>query len=419
MNVESTNGTPQNGSHLLGLCSEFPELGLQCVPVGRARDFMKVSRNVERYFAQQKIPISLKAKPGYTFNELLPELQSCSAVYNIEKVKIRNIALDQQQVEELFRCLHHCPKMVYLELSYIRNFQTTPFDVTFLNGECASEHTAQVGVLQASNVLDTLQFPSLLHLNMDSSGNRLGFPFVNIVTCLLGRCKSLTHLDLSWCWCGEQQSGQRNFFLNGLPKCTSLLSLKLTGNRIGDDNMESLAIALAQCPALTHLSLNANRITPLGTPSLARVLLQNQSLSYLDLGSNRIGDEGWEHLAHALGQSKTLTHLRLSDNEIGPAGAAHLAAVLWQCPLLAHLNLSWNEIDDSGTQRLAEVLPQCQSIAHLDLDHNWIATRGIESLVPVLGRCASLKCLILTRNAMHPVTKDRLLAVAGHVDIQI
>ena len=92
--------------------------------------------------------------------------------------------------------------------------------------------------------------------------------------------------------------------------------------------------------------------------------------------------------------------------------------MLWQCPLLAYLNLSQNEIDDSGTQRLAEVLPQCQSLAHLNLDHNWIATEGMKSLVPVLGKCASLECLILSRNAMDPITKDRLLAVAGHVDIK-
>jgi hypothetical protein len=417
MNTESTSDGPEINSRLLTLCSKLPEIGMQCVPTGRARDFMQVSRHVKRFFERQKLPIALKANPAYTFDELLPVLQSCSDVYEIEKVKIRNITLDQQQVQELLQCLHRCTKMVYLELSYIQKNGGTPFDATFVNDECASEQTAAVRASQASNGEDTLRFPSLLHLNLDSSGNRRCFHFVNIVTCLLGRCKSLTHLNLSWCWRNEE-FGQGNFFLDGLTKCTSLVSLKLTGNGIGDKNMESLAVALAQCPALTHLALNANRITPLGVPSLARILVQNKSLSHLDVGSNYIRDEGLEHLAHALGQCKTLAHLKLSDNELGPSGAEHLAAVLWQCPLLAHLNLSSNEIDDEGTQKLAEVLPKCQSLAHLDLKNNWIGSEGLESLVPVLGKCASLKCLILNYHAWHATRLDRLRAVAAHVDIK-
>jgi len=384
------------------------------VPRGRAKDVMKVSRHIKRYFAQQKMPIALKANPGYTFNELLPQLQSCSDAYEVQTVKIKNVALDQQEVEELVQSLHHCPKLMHLELSYMRKSFTNergPFNATFLNGGCASaEQTAGAG---------TLQFPSLLHLNMDSSGNRWGgFHFLNIAMCLLERSTSLTHLNLSWCWVDADQFGQRDFFLNALTKCKSLVSLTLIGNRVGDKNMESLVVALAQCQALTHLALNANRIGPLVVPSLARVLLQHKFLSHLDLCSNHIGDEGLEHLAHALGQCKTLVHLRLRDNGISGIGAGHLAAVLWRCPLLVYLNLAYNELEDEGTQKIAEVLPQCQSLAHLDLHHNWIATEGIKSLIPVLGKCASLKSLTLTDNASDATTKDRLRAAAGHVDIK-
>ena len=63
----------------------------------------------------------------------------------------------------------------------------------------------------------------------------------------------------------------------------------------------------------------------MGANSLAQALRVNTSLSSLDLRSNSIGDEGANSLAEALIVNTSLSSLDLGYNSIGDEGANSLA----------------------------------------------------------------------------------------------
>ena len=79
------------------------------------------------------------------------------------------------------------------------------------------------------------------------------------------------------------------------------------------------------------------------------MLGQCSSLATLNLADNGIGDEGATSLAGVLGQCSSLASLNLESNDIGDGGATSLAGALGQCSSLARLNLGGNyHIGDQG-----------------------------------------------------------------------
>jgi Ran GTPase-activating protein (RanGAP) involved in mRNA processing and transport len=80
---------------------------------------------------------------------------------------------------------------------------------------------------------------------------------------------------------------------------------------------------------------------------LAQALQINSTLTTLDLYDNEIGDEGAKHLAQTLQINRTLTTLHLYSNQIGAEGAEHLAEALQVNTTLTMLTIWWNEIDDA------------------------------------------------------------------------
>jgi Ran GTPase-activating protein (RanGAP) involved in mRNA processing and transport len=146
-----------------------------------------------------------------------------------------------------------------------------------------------------------------------------------------------------------------------LAQNSSLTTLNLAGNYIGDDGAKALSAALAQNSSLTTLNLTDNEIGADGAQALGAALAQNSSLTTLNLSYNKIGDDA---LVAAVAQSSSLTTLNLSCNEIGDNGAQALGAALAQNSSLTTLNLDYNEIGDEGAKALADSF---EPISHSDL----------------------------------------------------
>ncbi|KAJ3216732.1 Leucine-rich repeat-containing protein 71 [Dinochytrium kinnereticum] len=91
---------------------------------------------------------------------------------------------------------------------------------------------------------------------------------------------------------------------------SSLKTLSLRMNKIGDIGAKAIAGALKTNRVLMNLNLWGNAIGREGAGDLAEALKFNQSLSYLSLGRNPVGDEG----AAALG--KVLSNSILLHDEI-------------------------------------------------------------------------------------------------------
>ena len=100
--------------------------------------------------------------------------------------------------------------------------------------------------------------------------------------------------------------------------------------------------------------------------ALAAALEENSTLTSLDLSWNEIGDKGATSMAAALEKNSTLTSLDLSENEIGHIGAASLAAALQKNSTLTSMSLRGNDIGDEGVASLAAALEKNYALEVLD-----------------------------------------------------
>ncbi|XP_068699968.1 nucleotide-binding oligomerization domain-containing protein 2-like isoform X2 [Montipora foliosa] len=195
---------------------------------------------------------------------------------------------------------------------------------------------------------------------------------------------------------------------------TSITTLKLSDNSIGDANATSLSQALAVNTSLTTLDLSRNSIGAEGVTSLSQALAVNTSLSALDLSNNFIGYAGATSLSQALAVNTSLTTLILSRSFIGDEGAASLSQALAVNTSLTTLILSRNFIGDEGAASLSQALAVNTSLTTLDLSGNSISAEGAASLSQALAVNTSLTTLILSRNFIGdegPASLSQALAV--------
>ena len=133
---------------------------------------------------------------------------------------------------------------------------------------------------------------------------------------------------------------------------TSLTTLDLRLNNIGDDGAAALAECLKHNTSLTTLYLHGNGIGDDGVAALAECLKYNKSLTTLDFCGNVIGDAGAVALGECLKDNTSLTTLYLYGNGIGDDGAVALAKCLRENTSLTTLNLFCNKIGDAGKDAL-------------------------------------------------------------------
>ena len=171
---------------------------------------------------------------------------------------------------------------------------------------------------------------------------------------------------------------------------TSLTSLHLMDNSIGDEGASSLSEALIVNTSLSSLALCLNTIGAEGASSLSEALRVNTSLTSLDLSVNSIGDEGASSLSEALRVNTFLTSLDLRANSIGDEGASSLSEALRVNTSLTCLDLRANSIGDEGASSLSEALRVNTSLTFLYLSKNSIGVEGASSLSEALRVNTSL-----------------------------
>ncbi|KAF9541901.1 hypothetical protein EC957_002606 [Mortierella hygrophila] len=112
-----------------------------------------------------------------------------------------------------------------------------------------------------------------------------------------------------------------------------------------------------QSSAYENLSLTSAR------DKVVLSVMANSTLTTLDLEDNSIGDYGTQALSEALKTNSTLTTLNLRDNSIRDTGAQALSEALKTNSTLTALDLEDNLIEDNGAQALSEALRANSTVA--------------------------------------------------------
>ncbi|NGX38634.1 MAG: hypothetical protein K1000chlam2_01810, partial [Chlamydiae bacterium] len=149
---------------------------------------------------------------------------------------------------------------------------------------------------------------------------------------------------------------------------------------VQNEGAEALAAAFERNSSLESLILRYNSIGDKGAKALAASLLINQSLLKLDLSDNDIADERAKALAPFLEKNQTLLKLDLSSNDIADERAKALAASLEKNQTLLELDLRHNQIGDKSTEAFAKALEKNQSLQKLDLRFNFTGNKGTQAI---------------------------------------
>jgi Ran GTPase-activating protein (RanGAP) involved in mRNA processing and transport len=146
------------------------------------------------------------------------------------------------------------------------------------------------------------------------------------------------------------------------PKMTSLRTLDLGRNEIGDDAVIALAEASGKgaIPFLAHLNLSENKISVDGVRPLATAVKAHPALTALDL-------DGFEL---PIKQLKGTDSVDLSIKGLGGKSTIVIGACIEVNRVLTSLNLWSNHIGDEGARAIGDALRVNGALTFLDVGHN-------------------------------------------------
>ncbi|CAO3568867.1 unnamed protein product [Mortierella alpina] len=178
----------------------------------------------------------------------------------------------------------------------------------------------------------------------------------------------------------------------------SRMFFELAPGRIGGKELGLLADMLKTNSTLATLNLDSNTVGDDGAKVLAEALKTNSTLTTLNLPYNSIGDDGAKALAEALETNKTLTILNLESNAIAYDGINALAEMLKTNKTLNALDLHWNSVGSNGAQALSEALMKNKTLTTLNLNNTSIGWEGFSALSEALMTNVGLTTMKLGRN---------------------
>ncbi|KAI9325425.1 hypothetical protein DFJ73DRAFT_767680 [Zopfochytrium polystomum] len=200
----------------------------------------------------------------------------------------------------------------------------------------------------------------------------------------------VTHLEISSLYNKFTYVGAQ-VIAEALRADSTLQSINLSHNHIGQEGAKALADALIVNNSLQSIVLSGNHIGQEGAKALADALRVNSSLQSIDLHWNHIGQEGAKALADSLRVNNSLQSIDLWWNHIGQEGAKALADALKVNTTLQSMNLTANGIGQVGAKALADALRTNTSLKSIDLRNNRIGQNGEKALANVLKGKTTLK----------------------------
>ncbi|KAI9093064.1 hypothetical protein DFS34DRAFT_567948, partial [Phlyctochytrium arcticum] len=163
---------------------------------------------------------------------------------------------------------------------------------------------------------------------LEVRGWKLPVAIMEVLSGVIPACGSITNLILWSCGLDELHFP---LLLNTILS-TNIRVLTLDENPNIPEHL--FAYLLSEESSIRSLSIRSNNIGDVGAKAISEQLRINRMLSHLNLWNNKITKEGAEALAESLRFNQTLTSLSLACNDIGDDGAIAFSKVLSNAPLL-------------------------------------------------------------------------------------
>lgn len=129
---------------------------------------------------------------------------------------------------------------------------------------------------------------------------------------------------------------------------SSLTSLLLSFNQLGDHGVCIITEYIHQLNTMTILDLGFNNISDYGVTILSLKLINHPNLQILYLSGNNITSIGCKHLASLIKDNNHLQKLYLAGNPLGIHGAEELSLALLSNTSLTTLDLTSTNLSQTG-----------------------------------------------------------------------
>ena len=180
--------------------------------------------------------------------------------------------------------------------------------------------------------------------------------------------------------------------------------LNLASNQISTEGLKIIQNEVMASKTLKYLNLGIiersfrrNNFNGEGGIILARILLNNTSIETLILQDNELGEDSGDKIGASLIQNKTLRHLVLADNKIKNKGAR---SIIENASHLISINLANNDISPEVCQTLKNLIITSPYLRDIIWDGNNVGLKGINYIVDGLRESSKIRTLSLKNTSI-------------------
>ncbi|CAH1777988.1 unnamed protein product [Owenia fusiformis] len=181
-----------------------------------------------------------------------------------------------------------------------------------------------------------------------------------------------------------------------------LTNLDLSGNILGDKELQYIKQLLEVNVYISTLDLSDNNFTTEGARTLGKMFSKHNSVNRLNLSGNDFQDKDAKYISLIIRYNTDLIRLDLSHNNFMESGGVFLGHALGHNDSLEELDLSWNHLRGKGAAAIGNGLKTNKSVTSLSLGYNGFGNEGSTAISHALKENKTLTELDLTNNRIHP-----------------
>ena len=192
--------------------------------------------------------------------------------------------------------------------------------------------------------------------------------------------------------------------IKNLISARRVIHLNLASNQISTEGLKIIQHEVIASKSLKYLNLGVsegsfrvNNFSGDGGIIIARILLNNTSIETLILQENLLGEDAGDKIGAALIQNKTLKKLVLSDNKIKNKGAR---SIIENGTSLVSIDLSDNDINPEVCYDLKNLMTHSKHLREIIWNGNFIGIKGINFIVDALQQGSKIKSLSLRNTSI-------------------
>ena len=192
--------------------------------------------------------------------------------------------------------------------------------------------------------------------------------------------------------------------IKNLISARQVIHLNLASNQISTEGLKIIQHEVIASNYFKYLNLGVsegsfrvNNFSGDGGIIIARILLNNTSIETLILQENLLGEDAGDKIGAALIQNKTLKKLVLSDNKIKNKGAR---SIIENGTSLVSIDLSDNDINPEVCYDLKNLMTHSKHLREIIWNGNFIGIKGINFIVDALQQGSKIKSLSLRNTSI-------------------